>query len=259
MHVGKKDRGARRRFSHPAFCRCEKVSSADILRDLAPPGKEKIVRTDTLTVGMFQSNCYVVSCEQTKQAIVVDPGDEGNRIVTHVKREGLDVRMIVCTHGHIDHVAALPEVTAALKAPVVMHKDELPLYQHLDRQAALFGLATPGMVKIDRFVSNGDVITFGNLTGEIIHTPGHSPGGISIVFNHEKPPVIFVGDVLFRGSIGRTDLMGASERQMTKTLQNIILELPDEMVVYSGHGPETTIQIEKRSNPFLIDLEGWDQ
>ncbi len=216
------------------------------------------MRTDVLAVGMFQSNCYVVSCEKTRQAVVIDPGDEGDRIVGHVMGGGLDVKMIVCTHGHIDHVAALPEVAAALGAPVVMHKDELVLYQNIDRQAAFFGLPAPGMVAIDRYVSGGEKLTFGEVTGEIVHTPGHSPGGISIVFKDEKPPVVFVGDVLFRGSIGRTDLMGASERQMAKTLREIILQLPDDMIVYSGHGPETTIRIEKRSNPFLIDLEDWD-
>jgi glyoxylase-like metal-dependent hydrolase (beta-lactamase superfamily II) len=207
---------------------------------------------------MFQSNCYIVSCEKTKQAIVIDPGDEGLRIGTHVRDAGLDVKMIVCTHGHIDHVGGLPELTAEIKAPVAMHKDEIVLYRNLDRQAMLFGLPTPGTVDIDRLVSGGEKLRFGELTYDVVHTPGHSPGGVSIVFKDERPPVIFVGDVLFRGSIGRTDLMGASERQMVKTLKEIILELPDDMVVYSGHGPETTIRVEKRSNPFLIDVEGWD-
>ena len=150
-----------------------------------------------------------------------------------------------------------PTVRRAISAPVVMHKDEIVLYEHVDRQAMLFGVPAPGTVKIEKFVAHGDKITFGNLTGEVIHTPGHSPGGISIAFTNEKPPAIFVGDVLFRGSIGRTDLMGASERQMAKTLKDIILELPDDMVVYPGHGPETTIGIERRSNPFLLDLDNW--
>lgn len=216
------------------------------------------MRTDVLTVGMFQSNCYVVSCEKTKQALVIDAGDEGSRIGDHVERAGLDVKMIVCTHGHIDHVAGLPELRAVLKAPVVMHRDELTLYRNLDRQAMLFGLPTPGTVEIDRLVSGGEKLEFGELACEVVHTPGHSPGGISLVFRDEAPPAIFVGDVLFRGSIGRTDLMGASDRQMTRTLQDVILELPDDMIVYSGHGPETTIRIERRSNPFLIDVEGWD-
>jgi glyoxylase-like metal-dependent hydrolase (beta-lactamase superfamily II) len=221
-------------------------------------GKENVMRIDTLTVGMFQSNCFVVSCEDTGEAIIIDPGDEGDRIVDHVKGKKLDVKLIVCTHAHIDHVAALPEVAPVLGAPVVMHKDELVLYENLDRQAMLFGLEPPGKVKIDRSLADGEKIVFGKVTGEAIHTPGHSPGGISIVFRDENPPVIFAGDVLFRGSIGRTDLMGASERQMAKTLKEIFLELPNEMVVYPGHGPETTISRERRSNPFLIDADGWD-
>lgn len=215
------------------------------------------MRVDTLTVGLFQSNCFVVSCERTKQAIIIDAGDEGARIVDRVSGEALDVKLIVCTHAHIDHVAALPEVSAAFRAPVAMHRDELVLYNNLDRQAMLFGLAAPETVKVDRFLAEGDKISVGELSGEVIHTPGHSPGGISIAFRNESPPVIFVGDVLFRGSIGRTDLMGASERQMTATLKNVILGLPDEMIVYSGHGPSTTIREERRSNPFLIDVEGW--
>ncbi len=215
------------------------------------------MRVDVLTVGMFQSNCFIVSCEKTNEAIIIDAGDEGERIVDYVKRANLDVKMIVCTHGHIDHVAGLSAVRRAISAPVVMHKDEITLYEHVDRQAMLFGVSAPGTVKIDKFVAHGDKLTFGNLTGEVVHTPGHSPGGISIAFRNEKPPVIFVGDVLFRGSIGRTDLMGASERQMAKTLKDIILELPDDMVVYPGHGPETTIGIERRTNPFLLDIDNW--
>lgn len=218
------------------------------------------MRTEVLSVGMFQSNSYVVACEKTGQAVVIDAGDEGNRIAAHVKDAGLDVRLIVCTHGHIDHVAALPELVSALGAPVAMHKDEIVLYENVDRQAALFGLPAPGKVKIDRLLSDGDVVAFGEVTGRVVHTPGHSPGGICLVFENEKPPAAFVGDVLFQGSIGRTDLMGASQRQMIKTLKEIILALPDDTVVYSGHGPETTIREEKRSNPFLVhidDIEGW--
>jgi glyoxylase-like metal-dependent hydrolase (beta-lactamase superfamily II) len=216
------------------------------------------MRVDTLTVGMFQSNCFVVSCEDTREAIVIDPGDEGGRILAHVNLKKLDVKMVVCTHGHIDHVAALSEVAPALGCPVLMHSGDIPLYESIDRQAMLFGLETPGKMKIDRLLAGGERLAFGNLTGEVIHTPGHSPGGVCIAFPGAKPPVVFVGDVLFRGSIGRTDLMGASEREMMKTLKEIILELPNEMIVYSGHGPDTTIARERRSNPFLIDADGWD-
>jgi hydroxyacylglutathione hydrolase len=231
--------------------------TAGILRHLSIDGKEKIVRTDVLTVGMFQSNCFVVSCGKTRQAVVIDAGDEADRIAAHVRDEGLAVQMIVCTHGHIDHVAALPELASVLGAPVAMHEDELVLYENVDRQAALFGLPTPGKVKVQRLLSDGDVISFGEVTGKVVHAPGHSPGGICIAFENETPPVAFVGDVLFRGSIGRTDLMGASERQMIKTLKDVILRFPDDTIIYPGHGPETTIRVEKRSNPFLIDLEGW--
>jgi glyoxylase-like metal-dependent hydrolase (beta-lactamase superfamily II) len=216
-----------------------------------------MIRVDTLTVGMFASNSYVVSCEKTKEAIIIDAGDEGDRIVGHVKESGLDARLLVLTHGHIDHVSAVPAVVQALGVPIAMHKDELPLYERVDHQAMLFGLRNPGTVPVDRFLADGDEVAFGDLTARVIHMPGHSPGGIALAFDSTDPPRVFVGDVLFQGSIGRTDLMGASHPQMMKTLKNVVLELPDDMVVYSGHGPDTTIGAERRSNPFLLEARGW--
>ncbi|UCG50385.1 MAG: MBL fold metallo-hydrolase [Candidatus Latescibacterota bacterium] len=215
------------------------------------------MRVDTLTVGMFQSNCFVVSCGKTKKGLVIDAGDEGDRIVEHVEGLGLKIEMIIATHGHIDHVAALPDLASAFSVPIGMHENELPVYQNIRQQAALFGLEPPGIVEIGKFLSDGDTITVGELTGEVIHTPGHSPGGISISFAEENPPAIFAGDVLFRGSIGRTDLMGASSRQMFDTLKTVFLKLPDDVVVYSGHGPETTIGFERRTNPFLLEASQW--
>jgi glyoxylase-like metal-dependent hydrolase (beta-lactamase superfamily II) len=234
-----------------------RVRATGILDNSTASRKENVMRVDTLTVGMFQSNCFVVSCERTKEAVIIDAGDEGDRIAEHVAREKLNVKLIVITHAHIDHVAGLPALAAAVRAPVAMHRSELSLYENVGRQAMLFGLEAPRTVKVDRFLDDGEKVAFGGVTGQVIHTPGHSPGGISVEFRDETPPAIFVGDVLFRGSIGRTDLMGASERQMASTLRNVILELPDDMKVYSGHGPETTIGEERRLNPFLIDVEGW--
>jgi len=207
-----------------------------------------------LTVGLFQSNCFVASCEETKEAIVIDACDEADRILGYVEREGLDVKMIVNTHSHIDHVTALPEVKAALGVPVVMHENELELYKGIPQQAAMFGIAAPGLVEIDRYIKEGDTISFGKFTGEVIDTPGHSPGGITLVFRDESPPKAFVGDVLFEGSIGRIDLPGSDEQEMIASLRKIVKTLPDDMVVYSGHGRETTIGREKKTNPFLLQL-----
>lgn len=214
------------------------------------------MRVDLLTVGMFASNSYVVSCEKTNEAVIIDAGDEGDRIVEHVKAKNLDVKLLVLTHGHIDHVSAVPEVVEALQIPVAMHRDEIPLYERVDYQATLFGLQNPGTVPVKRLLADGEKIEFGELTARVLHSPGHSPGGILIAFDDPAPPRVFVGDVLFQGSIGRTDLMGASHPQMMKTLKDIILSLPDDMVVYPGHGPDTTIGIERRSNPFLLEVRG---
>ncbi|MDH3215804.1 MAG: MBL fold metallo-hydrolase [Candidatus Krumholzibacteria bacterium] len=207
-----------------------------------------------ITVGMFQSNCFIASCDETGEAIIIDAGDDGDSILKFVRDQKLRVTMIVNTHAHIDHVSALAEVASALSVPVVMHKNEMPIYENLAQHAMMFGLATPASVSIDRFVADGDVITFGRLSGHVIETPGHSPGGISLAFKDLTPPRIFVGDVLFHGSIGRTDLPGANHQQMVATLENVIMKLPEDMVVYAGHGPETTIGIEKLTNPFLVDL-----
>lgn len=214
------------------------------------------MRVDLLTVGMFASNSYVVSCEKTHEAIIIDAGDEGERIVDHVKTKKLDVKLLVLTHGHIDHVSAVPTVVEALQVPVAMHQDEIPLYERVDHQATLFGLQNPGTVPVERLLSDGEKIEFGELTARVLHSPGHSPGGILIAFDAPAPPRVFAGDVLFQGSIGRTDLMGASHPQMMQTLKNIVLSLPDDMVVYPGHGPDTTIGIERRGNPFLLEAQG---
>ncbi len=241
-----------------SFYHCPPCCTVAILQYSIIGGKEKIMRVDLLTVGMFASNSYVVSCEKTREAIIIDAGDEGERIVDHVKKQKLDVKLLVLTHGHIDHVSAVPDVVAALNVPVAMHKDEIPLYERVDHQASLFGLQNPGTVPVDRLLADDDEIKFGELTARVIHTPGHSPGGILIAFAHTSPPRVFVGDVLFQGSIGRTDLMGASHPQMMKTLKNVILALPDDMVVYSGHGPDTTIGVERKTNPFLLEARGLD-
>ena len=212
------------------------------------------MRVDMLTVGVFQSNCFIASCEETKEAIIIDAGGDPERILDVVKGLGVTVKMIVNTHAHIDHVTALSEVVAAFSVPVLMHKAEMPVYELIPQQASMFGLPAPALVPIDRFIAEGDTVSFGQAAGRVIDTPGHSPGGISLVFADEKPPRVFVGDVLFQGSIGRTDLMGADHGQMMATLKNVIMKLPDDMVVHSGHGAETTIGAEKQTNPFLLQL-----
>jgi len=215
-----------------------------------------MIQIECLTVGPFQSNCYIVSCSQTGEAIVVDAGDEAERILSVVRERGVSVKAIVNTHAHLDHVGALSAVKSALKVPVFMHRNELPIYEIVEAQAAMFGLPAPGMVEIDRLLADGELIEVGDLTAEVVLAPGHSPGSICLWFRAEVPPQVIVGDVLFQGSIGRTDLPGASHEAMIDTLRTRIVPMPDDTIVHSGHGPVTTIGQEKRTNPFVVPLVG---
>lgn len=215
-----------------------------------------MIQIEMLPVGMFQSNCYIVSCSETGEGVVIDAGDEGERILSAVDRLHVRVKAILQTHAHLDHVGALDEVAPALGAPVCMHRDEIPVYESVERQAAMFGLGAPKRVTVDRMLENGDEIHVGKLTAEVIHAPGHSPGSVCFYFRRATPPRIVVGDVLFKGSIGRTDLPGGNYGTIMETLINVFLPLPDETIVYSGHGPETTMEEEKRFNPFLVPLAG---
>ena len=207
-----------------------------------------------LTVGLFQSNCFIVSCPETSEGIIVDACDDPERILQYVRDNELEVKFVVNTHAHIDHVMALADVVEALSVPVLMHKAEMSVYNAIPNQAVMFGLREPKLVKIDRYIAEGDAVEFGTLTGRVVESPGHSPGGICLLFDSAKPPRGFVGDVVFRGSIGRTDLPGADHMRMIETLRNVIMKLPDDMIIYSGHGPATTIAQEKMSNPFLLEL-----
>jgi len=213
-----------------------------------------MIQVETLAVGPFQSNTHVVWCDRTREAIVVDAGEEASRILGLIKNQKLEARMIVNTHAHIDHVSALGEVAAALGVPVLMCRKELPVYDNVAQQAALFGLQSPRLPEIDRFIADGDTIEFGELKCRVIEMPGHSPGSVTLYFAEETPPVAIVGDVLFAGSVGRTDLPWANHEHMMETLRDKIMALPDDTVVHSGHGPATTIGREKQTNPFLSYL-----
>ncbi len=213
-----------------------------------------MVNIEMIPVGMFQSNCFVVGCSDTGKGVIVDAGDEGETILAAVDRAHLQIEAVLTTHGHLDHVAALSEVIPALGVPMCMHKDELETYKHLGQQAAMFGLTAPKGVSVDRILETGEKISFGNVTAEVVHAPGHSPGSACFYFGEESPPRMIVGDVLFKGSIGRTDLPGGSYEVMMDTLKRVFLQLPDDTVVYSGHGPETTVGEEKRLNPFLAPI-----
>jgi len=198
-----------------------------------------------LTVGPFSANCYIVGAEKEGCGMVIDPGDEAEKILGNVKSLGLNIQFIVLTHGHIDHVGALKEVKEATGALIAAHTDEVTLIKE-NPMNRLFGLSYPTPPLPDRLLSDGDVIEVASLSFSVLHTPGHSPGGICLL----GEGVLFSGDTLFRSGIGRFDLPGGSYEILANSLKRL-LKLPDGTIVYPGHGPDTTIGREKSENPFL--------
>ncbi len=255
----------------------------------------------TIPVGMLQCNCSIIGDPATREALVVDPGDEVTRILDLIGRHKLIVKVIVSTHAHIDHVGGLSKLHQYTGAPVLMHRDDLPLYQAMDMQAAFLGVHPPELTDVDQLLKEGDVLRWGAFEAQVIHTPGHTPGSVSLYLPHDagkvtgvpairtvldetgekialadllkktaaavdaaqsmpqdeaekitaRAPQLFSGDTLFAGSIGRTDLWGGSMEQIMDSLRTKLMHLPDETVVYPGHGPVTTIGNERHLNPFL--------
>ena len=200
-----------------------------------------------LTVGPIMANCYIVGCEETQKAVIVDPGDEAERILHNLADSNLTAEYIIDTHGHFDHVGANRKVKAATGAGILIHPLDAPLLSQLAASAAAWGLQAEDSPAPDRTIEAGDTVSFGTITLNVIHTPGHTPGGISLHTNG----IVFVGDTLFSGSIGRTDFPGGDYETLIASIQDRLFVLGDEVRVLSGHGPETTIGQEKRSNPFV--------
>ena len=201
-----------------------------------------------LPVGSLQANCYIAGCETTKAGVIIDPGDEADRILEAVEAQGLAVAHILLTHAHFDHIAACAAVAEATGAPLSMHKDDLPLLE-AGGGAVWWGLPMPVYKEPDIWLEEGDTISFGSHTFRVLFTPGHAPGHIS--FYEAEAGVIFDGDVLFAGGIGRTDLPGGSYELLLESISEKLMLLPDKTVVCSGHGPATTIGQERANNPFL--------
>jgi hydroxyacylglutathione hydrolase len=208
---------------------------------------------EILPVGLLQCNCSIVGDESSGEAVVIDPGDEIERVQEILTRHNLKAKYIVATHAHIDHVGGIEKLQRATGATVLMHRDDLPLYQNMAIQAALLGVRTPGVVKVDDLLKPGDVLRWGSLALEVMHTPGHSPGSVSLHLPGENQRV-FSGDTLFQGSIGRTDLWGGDYKQILQSIRNTLLPFPDQTPVYPGHGQPTTIGEEREFNPFLQGL-----
>jgi len=257
----------------------------------------------TIPVGILQCNCSIIGDPETREALVIDPGDEVTRILDLIGRYKLKVSAIVSTHAHIDHVGGLCKLHQYTGAPVLMHREDLPLYQAMDMQASFLGIMPPELTEIDQLLKEGDVLRWGSFEAQVIHTPGHTPGSVSLYLPHdvskvvaingskipayvEEPgddpqlaevmkqiaimgeaakaameketenlprpaPQLFSGDTLFAGSIGRTDLWGGSMEKIMDSLRTKLLHLPDDTIVFPGHGPVTTIGQERHLNPFL--------
>jgi len=234
---------------------------------------------EIIPVGMLQCNCSILGDPDTHEAIVVDPGDEVDRILEILKRHKLKVLAIVSTHTHIDHVGGLAALHKATGAPVLIHEADYELYRGIEMQAEWLGVPTPETTKIDNFLKEGDSLRWGTHEARVIHTPGHTQGSLCLflpehglyapadsansdaisnsrnLMSREAhaagEPRLIAGDTLFAGSIGRTDLWGGSLPEILKSLKTKILALPDETLVIPGHGPGTTIGQERESNPFL--------
>jgi glyoxylase-like metal-dependent hydrolase (beta-lactamase superfamily II) len=257
----------------------------------------------TIPVGMLQCNCSIIGDPYTREALIVDPGDEVTRILDLLGRHRLTVKAIVSTHAHIDHVGGLAKLHQYTGAPVLMHRDDLPLYRAMEMQAAFLGVQPPELIEIDQLLKEGDSLRWGSFEAQVIHTPGHTPGSVSLYLPHDagkvtvanaakkftvkteageeididdllreaadpeasqeiatseeseksavRPPQLFSGDTLFAGSIGRTDLWGGSLHQIMESLRTKLMHLPDDTIVYPGHGSVTTIGHERHLNPFL--------
>lgn len=201
-------------------------------------------------VGPLQCNCSVIGDETTREALVIDPGDDIDDVLVLIRKHNLTVKQIVVTHAHIDHVGGAMKLRAATGAPILLNQNDQPLLKMLDVQATWIGVEDPGKVEIDHSIAQGDTVRAGSLTANVIHTPGHTEGSVCLYFPTEKK--LIAGDTLFAGSIGRTDLPGGSMQKIINSLHEKVLTLPDETVVVPGHGALTTIGEERESNPFLV-------
>ncbi|MHB8411709.1 MAG: MBL fold metallo-hydrolase [Candidatus Acidiferrales bacterium] len=231
---------------------------------------------EILPVGMLQCNCSILGDPETREAIVIDPGEEVDRILAIIAKHNLNVKAILSTHAHIDHVGGLKKLHDVTRAPVLMNEGDIELYQGMEIQAQFLGVAPPALANVDSLLAEGDAVRWGGYEARVLHTPGHSPGSVSLYLPFSKreneddrvalaggakksaakadgdsAPWLFAGDTLFAGSIGRTDLWGGSFPEIIRSIHTKLLALPGDIVVFPGHGPATTLAAERESNPFL--------
>ena len=208
-------------------------------------------------VDPFYKNGFVIGCEETREGVIIDPGDEVDDLLTAIKDHRLTITNILLTHAHLDHITGVGRAKAALNVPVWLHKDDNFLYEAVVQQGQMFGLRVDPQPPVDRFYEGEGPLTFGRYNVRVLHTPGHCPGGVCLAISktaalgEAAPPVLIVGDTLFAGSIGRTDLPGGDAPTLLRSIREVLFTFPDDAVVWSGHGEQTTIGRERRTNPFL--------
>ncbi len=211
----------------------------------------------------FMKNGYVIACERTREALYIDPGDEVDELLTAIEQKALRPLAILLTHAHVDHVSGVGAARRALNVPIWLHKDDLFLYEDAAQHGRLFGLDVEQPPPVDRYYAgDGPWGRFGDYEVTVHHTPGHCPGGVCLAVRRvagtsggspPEPPALFVGDTLFAGSIGRTDLPGGNHERLMRSITRVLLPMGDNAIVYSGHGPETTIGRERATNPFVLE------
>jgi glyoxylase-like metal-dependent hydrolase (beta-lactamase superfamily II) len=209
---------------------------------------------ETRAAPPFMKNGFVLGCEETREGVVIDPGDDVDLLLAAVARHELSIRYILLTHAHLDHITGVGRAREALGAPVLLHHDDNDLYEAVVEQGQMFGFDVDPQPPVDRFYDGPGPWTFGRYAAWVYHTPGHCPGGVCLAVGRDAATerVLFVGDTLFAGSIGRTDLPGGSLPTLLRSIREVLFSFPDETVVHSGHGEMTTIGKERRTNPFLV-------
>jgi len=205
----------------------------------------------------FMKNGFTLGCEETREGVIVDPGDEVDELLAAAERHRLDVKAILLTHAHLDHVTGVARAKQALGVPVWLHRDDNFLYERVVQQGQMFGLPVDPQPPIDHFYDGEGPLRFGRYEVRVLHTPGHCPGGVCLAITKDTKdtkelPTLIVGDTLFAGSIGRTDLPGGDMETLLRSIREVLFSFPDECVVWSGHGEPTTIGREKRTNVFLV-------
>jgi len=208
---------------------------------------------ESQAVGPFFKNGFVVGCEQTREAVLIDPGDEVAGLLSFASEKELTIRYILLTHAHVDHVTGVAAAKRALGVPIYLHRDDLFLYERAVESGAMFGLSVEPQPPVDEYYTSGQVIAFGGYEVRPHHTPGHCPGGVCLQIGAkgEQGKELFVGDTLFAGSIGRTDLPGGDYQTLIASIRRVLFAFGDDAIVHPGHGPDTTIGQERRTNPFL--------